>query len=827
MSSNRSRNTAKKSGGRSQASRGRKAAQPVLAESARNDILGVAVIVVAVALWFALVSPSVAPVTSAIHTALVLGFGVGAPLVPVALLLFGLTFFVGSDIPLSARAALGLSLIVCSVLAILSITYPRAEFSPSLVLIEPVLSDCGGYVGGGIAWLLLELVGRTIGLVVLVGIIVTGVVICGFSISGVVERMRGHAGALGEALAERRAAHAAEEVPAAAEDQPLRTRGRNSERQVPQATLLDENGEAVTTFIGARKTSVLKRDATKTTLLGENAQPDASAQGATTVLAGTSEPGSDRGAVPGFLEADQEQSQTKGKRKTSRKSGKDGSAADTSIVRPGDATEDFELPPLSILRSNPDEGVSTSKQELEATAQRLQGTIEEFGLTSKVVGWTSGPRVTTFKVKMGEGERVSKLTNLEDDIALSLASGSVRIFSPIPGTSLVGIEIPNRKSTNVVLGDVLPYVQGGPLDAAFGRDSEGKPIVVDIADLPHLLVAGTTGSGKSVMLNSIIMSILMRSTPEQVRFIMVDPKRVEFEAYSGLPHLYVPVVSDPKQAASALQWGVSEMERRLKIFQHYKVRDIKAYNATVKAGEFAEGEDPKHMPYFVVVIDELADLMMVAGKEVEASIVRIAQLGRAAGIHLIVATQRPDATIVTGLIKANIDNRIALSVDNGMNSRIIIDQNGAEKLLGHGDMLVKLRGRKPRRAQGCYVDDAEIKKAVRFIRDQVDEPDYHEEVLSAVVPGQAAGVSQAGSVSSDDDPLVWEAAQLVVDSHLGSTSALQRHLKVGYARAGRIMDMLEQKGIVGPPDGSKPREVLLDADGLEELRAAESEYREV
>jgi S-DNA-T family DNA segregation ATPase FtsK/SpoIIIE len=328
------------------------------------------------------------------------------------------------------------------------------------------------------------------------------------------------------------------------------------------------------------------------------------------------------------------------------------------------------------------------------------------------------------------------------------------------------------------------------------------------------------------MINSMIMSLLMRTTPKQVRLIMIDPKRVEFSCYNGLPHLYVPVVTEPRQAASALQWAVSEMERRLKVFERAGAREINVYNRMIAQGKFAEEPNPpEHMPYLVVIIDELSDLMMVAGKDVEASIVRIAQLARAAGIHLVIATQRPSANVVTGLIKSNIDNRVALKVSSGIDSRVILDETGAERLLGNGDMLFKYRGLNMQRVLGCYTSDNEINEVVEFIRDQA-EPDYHEEILSAVVPGQTvAGMRAAGE--DDDDPLVWEAAQIVVESKLGSTSGLQRRLKVGYARAGRIMDMLEAKGVVGPPDGSKPREVLLDADGLEELRIQETTYREV
>ena len=492
--------------------------------------------------------------------------------------------------------------------------------------------------------------------------------------------------------------------------------------------------------------------------------------------------------------------------------------------------EELTLPPISMLRHNPKSAsAASSDSELEQTAEALQSTLVEFGRTARVVGWISGPTVTTFKLQPGEGERVSKITALEDDIALSLAAQSVRIFAPIPGTSLVGIEIPNRTRQNVYLGDVLPYVKGGPLELAIGRDAEGTPIVADLAKMPHLLIAGTTGSGKSVMINSIITALLMRGRPEDVRLVMVDPKRVELAGYNGLPHLYVPVVTEPKQAASALQWAVSEMERRLKVFEKLNVRKISDYNTKQAAGEFEHYDNPpKKMPYLVIIIDELSDLMMVAGKDVEASIVRIAQLGRAAGIHLIVATQRPSSNVVTGLIKANISNRIAFNVATGIDSRVIIDQMGAEKLTGLGDMLFsKVGWGKPRRIQGCFVSDEEINEIVEFVKSQ-SEPDYHEEILSAVAPGMAvatgAGPVRTGQAEPEsDDPLIWEAAQIVVETQLGSTSGLQRRLKVGYARAGRIMDMLEEKGVVGPPDGSKPREVLLDEEGLAALRSVDAE----
>ena len=864
--------------------------------TAQSDIIGVVLAVLAIAMFISVVAPSTAPVTSAMGNLLALGFGTGAVLVPVALFVFAMTFFTADEGPISGRVAAGLVLIVVAVLAMISLNQPAAGSAPDSLVTDAVAVKAGGYVGGGIACVLSTYLGVIVGNVVLLGIIVAGFVVCGFSITDVVSRVSARMGAASEArrlAAEQRAQERAVTHEATmANDKPRRfakgsdTSVAQQASQPSQGSLFDETGEGQTTFIGERKTSVLKRnkpvmpvlktsdfafaddvidesgveapgavddslfatgdaaghgektaDEPKTSLLSSRRKKGKKAKAAAAVETPFDEPAgtaavetpfddpvpstSAKGAsqpekgdaIPDFLK------HPKGSKAAVEE-------APATLSRPGDADESYELPPLSILRQNDAfTGDFSNDEELTRTAQKLQATLEEFGLGARVTGWTAGPSVTTFKIAMGEGERVNKIVNLEDDIALSLAAKSVRIFSPIPGTSLVGIEIPNEKSTPVFLSDVLPFAQGGPLECAFGRDSEGKPIVVDLAGLPHLLVAGTTGSGKSVLLNSIIMSMLMRATPEQVRLIMVDPKRVEFTGYAGLPHLYVPVVTEPRQAASALQWGVTEMERRLKVFEHYKVRDIKTYNGNVDGGKYADMENPpKHMPYFVIVIDELADLMMVGGKDVETSIVRIAQLGRAAGIHLIVATQRPSADVVTGLIRANIDNRVALSVDNSLNSRIILDQKGAEQLLGRGDMLVKLRGKKPRRAQGCWVSDDEIEQTVKFVREQVTA-DYHEDILTAVVPN-APGMPGADA-PKEDDPLVWQAAQLVVESQLGSTSGLQRALSVGYARAGRIMDMLEAKGVVGPANGSKPRDVLIDMEGLEELKTQEAMYQGV
>lgn len=874
MPSNRSKNAPKKnSGARGSSSRASRAAQAPERGSVTGDLVGIALAVVAIAMVVSIVAPSSAVITSAVGNGLELAFGAGAILFPLALLAFSATFFVEDGTLVSGRIAAGLTLVVLAVLAMLSLNLPGAESMPESVVSATVVTGAGGYVGGFIALALLRFLGVIVGNVVLVGLVVTGIVICGFSISDAVSRINSRLALAGELHRARAEAKAQERELAAQAGDATRERAPRGGRrkvEVPQASLFDETGEGETTFIGERKTSVLRRrgkaaGAEATAAADEPGTPVESSADGTSLFdvdLPWDEPLDDEGepAQTKLLKGRRKSRGRKAKSEVAPDEASSRTAADAAeesadgakaavpeflagvrgerahmpapapaadkISRPGDSQADYELPPLSILRKNDaTDGSYADDSELAKTAQRLQGTLEEFGLTSRVTGWIAGPSVTTFKISMGEGERVSKIVNLEDDITLSLAAKSVRIFAPIPGTSLVGIEIPNEKPQPVFLSDVLPYAQGGPLECAFGRDSEGKPIVVDLAGLPHLLVAGTTGSGKSVLLNAIIMSMLMRSTPEQVRLIMVDPKRVEFTGYAGLPHLYVPVVTEPRQAASALQWGVTEMERRLKVFEHYKVRDIKTYNGNVDGGKYADMENPpKHMPYFVIVIDELADLMMVAGKDVESSIVRIAQLGRAAGIHLIVATQRPSADVVTGLIRANIDNRVALSVDNAINSRIILDQKGAEQLLGRGDMLVKLRGKKPRRAQGCWVSDEEIEQTVAFVREQV-MADYHEDILTAVVPNTPG--APGAEVGKDDDPLVWEAARIVVESQLGSTSGLQRALSVGYARAGRIMDMLEAKGVVGPANGSKPREVLLDKEALEDLKVQEAAYREV
>ncbi len=873
--------------------------EPLVEPSANRDIAGVIIAVLAIASFIAVISPATAPVTAAVAGFYHLGFGLGAYVLPIVILLFAATLFLGEDSPLNIRSVAGGAVVFVAIVSILSLMVPGTSDSCDLMFTPQNLTASGGYIGAFIASALQNALGKPIAMVVLLGLVVVGLVIIGFSVGGVLRSARDRAAD----FAERRRA----DVNASpwGDEEALSVPGVAR----PHLSILRQKGAdaAVTTFMGGDADPVLDDDEdddpfvdvseaveaerAKTTLQprrhakkgkaapklntsepdpswsdseielteGDDDYDEAPLETAKTTLlprrranagqvtgqfsmeddpdkADESEPPfavnpvSAAPQIPDFLKHPKVSDASAPTASAAPVAATDGGADGTTVDAEGDQEDGLKLPPLEILHANPQSASSASSdKELEQTAESLQSTLLEFGRSARVVGWIAGPTVTTFKLQPGEGERVSKISSLEDDIALSLAAQSVRIFAPIPGTSLVGIEIPNRKRQNVNLGDVLPYVKGGPLELAIGRDAEGTPVVADLAKMPHLLIAGTTGSGKSVMINSIITTLLMRALPEDVRLIMVDPKRVELAGYNGLPHLYVPVVTEPKQAASALQWAVSEMERRLKVFERLNVRKISTYNEKQAAGEFEHYDNPpQKMPYLVIIIDELSDLMMVAGKDVEASIVRIAQLGRAAGIHLIVATQRPSSNVVTGLIKANITNRIAFNVATGIDSRVIIDQMGAEKLTGLGDMLFsKVDWGKPRRIQGCFVSDDEINEIVEFVKSQ-SEPDYHEEILSAVAPASMSmaggGIVRTGVAEpQDDDPLIWEAAHIVVESQLGSTSGLQRRLKVGYARAGRIMDMLEEKGVVGPPDGSKPREVLLDEEGLAALESVDAE----
>ncbi len=951
----------------------------------KNDLIGVVVILVAVILMIAVLIPGDAVLTSWIASALGNGFGIGSVLLPIEIALFGACFFfLGRHEIVLPRVAIGLAIIFIAIISIAGVCMPGAADSPQSLLDESVVAYYGGWVGNGIAYGLLELVGSIVSWVILIAMIAAGLILIGFSISGIIDRLsegrdrrsrrmeleleneepsrpispyaRAHmrqvgsgAFAAGEDGVTTPLADGATQVWAKDPEQHISDHtvtiaddakpssfvpmtqvlgGGRQQSEGGQATQVlgteDEGGSSdsamsmldgewqseqpttvgslsfeplptietldIPDFIANDYPEVQHSDATDNVSDSTDVAQTAKTVGATTaddsidaaaagVIAGAAAAGAAiAGAASRSGARDETDSQEQGELKSNQQQ---------TRKKQKEPESDFKLPSFKMIRKSSRTLRSNSTNaELAELGAKLQETLHEFNIDAEVVGWTHGPTVTLFKVSLASGVRVNKITALADDIGLAFASQSVRIFSPIAGTSLVGIEIPNDARDNVLLGDVLPPAGEKPLLLAIGKDVEGNSITADLAKMPHLLIGGTTGSGKSVAINSMIMSVLMRATPEEVRMILVDPKRVELSLYNDIPHLFVPVVTDPHKAASTLAWAVTEMDRRLKLFEEVGARNLSQYtklraqhnaevarrarireesrtrfeeelqrrrdemelqevlaadgwsddgsdeedagqtDGDVPADEGALGEEPvwtdpfegddfddedwEGIPSIMIVIDELSDLMMVAGKEVETSICRIAQLARAAGIHLIVATQRPSANVITGLIKANITNRIAFNVASGTDSRVILDTTGAEHLVGLGDMLFsKPEYGKPLRIQGCFVGEDEINDVCNFLKSQ-GSPDYHNDIFSSQAVHVLEGGSTGAGDSSGDDALVWEAAEIVVGSQLGSTSALQRRLKVGYARAGRIMDMLEDRGIVGPANGSKPRDVYID-----------------
>ena len=483
--------------------------------------------------------------------------------------------------------------------------------------------------------------------------------------------------------------------------------------------------------------------------------------------------------------------------------------------------ENYEYPPISILGKNTKKANKAGAKALTEKATQLQRTLHSFGVSAKVENISVGPAITRYELKPAEGVRVSKIANLSDDIALNLAAESIRIEAPIPGKQAVGIEIPNKEKESVPLRDVIESDEfednKSKLTVALGKDVAGNIVLADIAKMPHVLIAGSTGSGKSVCINTIITSFIYNAKPSEVKMVMVDPKVVELSVYNGIPHLLIPVVTDPRKAAGALAWAVQEMDHRYNLFAEKGVRDLKGYNAVIEKGS-EEGTVGK-LPQIVIIIDELADLMMVAAKEVEDSICRLAQKARAAGMHLVIATQRPSVDVITGLIKANIPSRIAFAVSSQIDSRTNLDQVGAEKLLGKGDMLYyPASASKPLRVQGAFVSDGEVEKVVDFVKSN-GVATYNEDILEEIEKSNKSDGQKEQEAEEDDmDPLLMDAIETVVEIGQASTSFIQRRFKVGYARAGRIIDQMEARGIISGYEGSKPRQVLITMERWNELK---------
>lgn len=488
----------------------------------------------------------------------------------------------------------------------------------------------------------------------------------------------------------------------------------------------------------------------------------------------------------------------------------------------------YHFPPMNLLkRGNKTSGESDA--HLRETAMKLQQILQNFGVSVTVTNVSCGPAVTRYELQPEMGVKVSKIVGLTDDIKLNLAAADIRIEAPIPGKAAVGIEVPNKENSAVMLRDLLETAEfknsQSKISFAAGKDIAGKVVVADIAKMPHLLIAGATGSGKSVCINTLIMSILYKASPEEVKLIMIDPKVVELSVYNGIPHLMIPVVTDPKKAAGALNWAVAEMMRRYQAFAEQNVRDMKGYNEKAASSPSIDGEELKIMPQIVIIVDELADLMMVAPGDVEEAICRLAQLARAAGIHLVVATQRPSVNVITGLIKANMPSRIAFSVSSGVDSRTIIDMNGAEKLLGKGDMLFYLSGyQKPARVQGAFVTDKEVQSVVEYLKNHNGDADYDNEIVqhvntSEIGTGQGLG---AGSEENERDMYFTEAGRLIIDKDKASIGMLQRTFKIGFNRAARIMDQLCEAGVVGGEEGTKPRKVLMSKEEFEQYMGENS-----
>ena len=765
-------------------------ATQILSPFAR-DALGIGLMVLAglavLSVWFDAAGPMGEAFSRLLHTA----FGLAAVLFPIVGLGWGIALLRDRSPEERMRMFIGFVIMSLGVLGLLSILRgdpgvfaPRLDTRIRGVGPIPGLSDAGGFVGAVAAAPLSQVVSPAGAFLVDLGLATIGTLIMtGTSFAELGRKLAATRAALAERAEERRASAEAKAVAK------LEKRRAKEERAAAQAEEASKAGAAP------------KRKLTERLGLTEPVVvlPESEAIGPLD--------------LPPEASADAEPPEEPATRAKPR--GRTISTADGP----------YQLPPIDLLRTAPP---STNDGAHEKDIMEALGhTLSTFGVDARVVAAHRGPTVTMYEVAVASGTKVNKVVNLSSDIAYALATPDVRIIAPIPGKSAIGIEVPNRHRDFVMLGDILrskaAKAASHPLEVALGKDIHGEAQMVNLATMPHLLIAGATGAGKSSLVNSFITSILMRTSPDDVRLVLVDPKRVELGHFADVPHLLSPVIVHPKRATEALEWIVREMEMRYEMLATVGVRDIDGYEEALREGTLrtpvGREHEYRHLHYIVVVIDELADLMMVAPRAVEDAICRIAQMARAVGIHLVVATQRPSVDVVTGLIKANIPSRIALMTSSQADSRVVLDQNGAEKLVGHGDMLfAPANASKPTRLQGAWVTEAEIQGVSEFIRAQ-REVVYEQPIEGLGLPPTEAELAGSGG-SGDDEDLVGQAAELIIRSQLGSTSRLQRKLKVGFARAGRLMHVLEERGVVGPSQGSKARDVLVTWEEWEERRSA-------
>jgi S-DNA-T family DNA segregation ATPase FtsK/SpoIIIE len=765
-------------------------------EGREHDLIGIALICVGVLVGLATYFDLAGPLGRGIEEFIGWLVGLGRFVLPVVLVSSGIALVKKGQSSSPTRLVIGWGMIAGAVLGVLHIARSPESFSDL-----DGLGDAGGWVGAVVASPLRSLLAAVGAVVVLIALFVGGVMLITST------SLRTMATRTGEGVGN-----------------VARPLGRAAKKAISDlSTLTSERGGAATPS-------------------GSDGAQGLPASGQ--VGGDPSAPAIYDGAAEDDELFDTPEATTTPRRRRKRAP----AAAQPKLPIDGEQVGDWVLPPLSLLRQAGQQAVDMD--EIERRGRTLQESLASHGVETELIGQTVGPTVTRYELELGAGVKVAKVTALQKDIAYAMAAVDVRILAPIPGRSAIGVEVPNHHRQLVALGDLMSSGEAAeashPLQVAVGKDIAGKAVFLDISTTPHLLIAGATGAGKSSGINCIITSLLMRTTPDQVRLILVDPKQVEMGQYQRLPHLLTQPVTNPKKAANALGWAVKEMERRYDVLSEVGYRDVTGYNAAVAAGEVppppgvdAEDSPYEHMPYIVVVVDELNDLMMVAARDVEESITRIAQKARAVGIHLIIATQRPSVNVITGVIKANVPARMAFAVSSLTDSRVILDQPGAEKLVGKGDMLL-LPGNSsvPSRIQGSFVGEDEVRKIVNHWRTQAPEPVYTPNVEGEDDASSSAASQQAGfggmpadsldvtadanafSAGEEDEDAVMmrQAMELVVRSQLGSTSMLQRKLKVGFARAGRIMDLLEQRGVVGPSEGSKAREVLMTVEEFELLQ---------